>query len=257
MSEMFFYLSKIMYFFLVPTNWIILFLVAGLFSKRRKWKKRLLVLGTASLIIFTNPFIFNVVSKTWEGRPTPIPQIKGHYDYALVLGGFSDYIPELGNQYVVSERGNRLISTIYLYKRGNVDKIFISGGSGNIWQKRPPEAKMVRDFLVESGIPKGDIIIEYESRNTYENALFSKKIIEEINPDAKCILITSAFHMPRAMGLFQKQGLDVTGYPTDFFAETPNSPDRIFLPSARVLKRWEVLIKEWVGIIVYKLKGDI
>ncbi len=254
---MFFYLSKIFYYFIVPINWISLFFLLYFIFRKKKASKRLLYIAISLLFIFTNPFIFNVIVKSWEGPPQPITILDKSYNYIILLGGFSDYKKKIDPQYLVSERGNRLVATLQLYHNGNAPKILVSGGSSNIWENIPSEAERVKDFLVLLGISPEDIITETSSRNTYENALFTKRILEQKNNKAKCILVTSAFHMKRAQGLFENLGIDVTPYPTDYFAEGLNNPNHIIIPNAKVLWKWETLIKEWFGILVYKIKGDL
>ncbi len=254
---MMFYLSKAIYFFLAPINWVLLCFALYFIFRKKAWRKYCIPLGISILVLFSNPFVFNIVCKGWEGKMVTVDSMENHYDYIILLGGFSSYNKQLGHQYISNERGNRLIATLQLYRARKGKKILMSGGSGNIWEKTPSEAILTKGFLLEMGISEMDILLEPDSRNTYENALFTKRLLNQILPDAKCLLVTSAFHMRRARALFKNQGIDVTPYPTDFISETPNRPRSIFLPSGKILWKWEALIKEWVGIFVYWLKGDI
>lgn len=252
-----FYLSKLVYIFLKPVVWCcVSFLIALLFRKKQIFKKIILI-PCLLMVVFSNPLLFNTVAGWWEGGKLPINDIGVDYDYVILLGGFSDYLPALEGQYLLNTRGNRLVASLELYRAGKAPKILISGGSGDIWEKRPSEAMQVKAFLLRMGLPEGDILVEPNSRNTYENALFTKKLLAASQPDAKCLLVTSAFHMPRAMRLFKKQGVDATPYATDFMARPPNRPDNIIVPSAQTLWYWDVLIKEWVGMVVYWMKGDL
>ncbi len=254
---MFFILSKIIAYLLLPINWVFLLFLGHIVFKKKKWRKSLVPFGIFLLIFFSSPLIFNLTANFWEGEAIAVKAMPDNFDYIILLGGFSNYHKGLDYQYMVSERGNRLIASLQLYKEGKASKIIVSGGSGNIWENRISEAILTRDFLIQIGIPPEDILVESNSRNTYENALFTKQLLDKIQTGAKCILVTSAFHMPRAKALFDKQGVDVTAYPTDFTGNRLNQPKHIFVPSGSVLWKWEFFIKEWVGILVYKIKGDL
>ncbi len=254
---MWFLLSKLIYVFLKPLVWICLLLGYGILFRKRKYAIKSLYLGVSLLFIFSNPFVFNIVSSFWEAEPIPISSIDSSYDYAIILGGFSSYNKKIPQQYLLNERGDRLTSTLSLYFSKKVKKIWISGGASQIWEKTPSEAILVRDFLLQMGIPEEDIILEKDSKNTYENALFSRQMMEDRQENPKCLLITSAFHMPRAKRLFRKQKIDVTPFPTDHLAVPLNQPRHIIIPGGKYLDQWDLLFKEWVGIIVYWIKGDL
>ena len=109
------------------------------------------------------------------------------------------------------------------------------------------------------GVRQEDILLENASRNTYENALFSKQLLDNqhfTNP--KTLLITSAYHTPRALGCFKKEGFDVQPFPAHFIGEKPSWRTSSWLtPESRSFSNWETILKEWVGYVVYRLKGYI
>jgi uncharacterized SAM-binding protein YcdF (DUF218 family) len=106
------------------------------------------------------------------------------------------------------------------------------------------------------GVAETDILIENQSRNTHENALFSKKIMEEKYSNATCLLLTSAWHLPRAQRCFDKCGLKTTAFPVDFWAKPFQlQPSQVFQPDSDAFQKWDFLIKEWVGLVVYRMKG--
>ncbi len=255
---MLFYLSKIVFIFLKPITWIVFLSLLSLITKRKKLRKWA-TLGSISLIIFfSNPAILNLVLSIYEGQATPFHQLDNDYDFVILLGGFSNLDKEDGTAYSMNERGNRLLTTMELYKQGNAAKILMTGGSGDIWQDKASEALVVQDFLLRMDMDSSDILVESKSRNTYENAKFTKELLNELQQgNAKCLLVTSAFHMPRAKRLFIKQGIDITPYPTDFMNRPLNRPDHIFLPSGKTLWLWDLIIKEWVGIISYRIAGKL
>lgn len=254
---MVFYLSKLLYVFLKPLVWIIFFFTLSFFSKKEIRKKRFFIFGFSVLVIMSNPGLQNKVLSWYEGECIPIKDVKDNYDYVILLGGFSNLDRSSGNGYSMNERGNRLMTSLELFKSGKADKILVSGGCGDIWLEKESEAIVVQDFLIKLGLDSSSIIAEPKSRNTYENAVFTKKLLDQINPNAKCLLVTSAFHMPRAKRLFEKQGINITAHPTDFINRPLNRPDHIFIPSSKTLWTWEFIIKEWIGITLYKIVGKI
>ena len=114
-------------------------------------------------------------------------------------------------------------------------------------------ADSARNFFTRHGLDASLIIFERDSRNTWENAVFSKKLV---NPDLneEWVLITTAWHMPRSVGVFCKVGWDVIPYPVDFHSE-PDNIIRLDWDFAGHLNRLVFAVKEWVGIIAYQASG--
>lgn len=257
---MFYLFSKILYFIIQPINWILLCLLIAFFSKKEKRKKRSLTIGLILFLFFTNHFIFNQVMRLWEVDTITTNQIEGDYDIGILLGGYTNiHIEPYVDRHNFSERANRFNNTLELYHKGKIKKILLTGGSTAIIEKvMVNEAISVHQFLLTIGIPEEDIIIESAARNTYENALFTKKILSEKYPNAKCLLITSAWHMRRARACYKKQNIQFTPFSVDYIGErTRWMPESLFIPDRMGFYRWEILIKEWFGCLAYKLKGYI
>jgi uncharacterized SAM-binding protein YcdF (DUF218 family) len=253
---MFFILSKILYFLIRPINWIVFCLLFGMISKKEKRKRRFLWLGIGMLVFFTNPFFANLIMHNWE-VPSPAVQELATYDVGIVLGGYVNYSSSSwGDRLNLNERPNRLIQAIQLYQRGKIKKILLSGAAGTILDPRLEEDPQLTDFLLQAGIPEEDILVEPRSKNTFENIRFSKQLIDEQLPQSNILLITSAFHVRRAMAICKKEKLDCTPFSTDKIAKPIHwSPNSWLLPDHSALQSWEILIKEWVGFGAYRLKG--
>jgi uncharacterized SAM-binding protein YcdF (DUF218 family) len=253
---MFFILSKIFYFLLMPITWIVLCLILGLLLKKGRLKMLFLWLGFAQLIFFSNPFILNEIVNKWEIKAIPIKSLI-NYDVAIVLTGVtSDQKPRDRVNY---RRGaDRVLHTIHLYKIGKVKKILVTGGSGSVLNSNEDiESENIKQTLLLAGIPEENIILETKAKNTHENALFSHPILQKQFPGQSYLLVTSAFHMRRAYACFKKEGINTTPFPVDFYSEERVlTPDK-FLPDAEPMMAWKILIKEWVGIIAYKITGYI
>src|SRR5690349_7672274 len=114
---------------------------------------------------------------------------------------------------------DRVYHNVQLYKLGLIEKILISGGSGKLVGESRPEADKFKDAMLLMGVPDSVILIENQTRNTFESAVEVKKMLADFDySDKECMLITSAFHMRRSMACFQKAGLNPTPFSTDFYS---------------------------------------
>ena len=251
---MFFLLSKTMYFLAKPLTWVVLSLVLSIFVKRRR--KTLLWLGVGLLLWFSNPFISNVVMRAWEVAPVPI-QTLPILEVGIVLGGITtDKEPR--DRVHVSSSSDRILHAVQLYREGKIRKILVSGGSGKLIKDQVPEAVLLKQLLLQCDIPLRNIIVEPESRNTHENAVNCAKILSEQYPNKEYLLITSAYHMRRAEASFIKAGLMVNTYATDLRSdENQYTPDQLLLPNVGAMANWEIVVREWVGMVAYAVAGYI
>jgi len=252
---MFFYLSKILFFLTTPIVWVFVLLLWGVLTKKTIRKKRLIWAAVITFYFFSNPFIADEFVRAYEEETYTYNDITEAFDAVIVLGGFSTEDPSRG-QIQFHSSTDRLMAGIKLYKTGKANKLMISSGSGQITKPDEKEALYVKDFLLKIGIPEEDLIIESESKNTHENAVFSAKILNEKIENGSYLLVTSAKHMPRAKRCFTKVGLDVMPFSVDHQAGPRIfTLDHLFIPSAHSLIKWQALIKEWIGFIAYKIMG--
>jgi uncharacterized SAM-binding protein YcdF (DUF218 family) len=251
---MFFLLSKILEFFLLPLTWILLLFLTGLYlgSKGRRY----LLASGLLLIFFTNPFILNLAMKAWEVPGRPNQSIQQPYDVVIVLGGSMRYYNGVLERPVYSSSADRLIQAIALYQSGKVRKILLTGGSGRILFPEERESALLSQVLLESGIPAADILVENESRNTHQNAVETTRILSHGNYGNRFLILTSAYHMRRTLACFHKAGIQGDPWAVDQRAgDGTLTPDRILIPDASVLASWNILFHEWFGVIVYKMAG--
>ena len=255
---MFFILSKLLAFLIQPTVWLVALLGWAFFTKNAMKKRRILRGTFFFTVVLTNPFLMHQTFRLYEGPAVQIVSMRDTFDVGIVLGGFSNF-NVTDDRLNFNEAGNRLMDAIVLYKKGFVRKVLISGGDGNLLGKQSIEAVKAKPFLVMMGVLEKDILIEGSARNTYENALFSKQLLvnqQLTNPTT--LLITSAYHMPRALGCFKKVGLNVKPFPAHFIGEYPSWRARYWLtPESKSFTHWETILKEWVGYVVYRFKGYI
>ncbi len=253
---MFFVFSKLLSFFLNPLFWIVL---GFIFSWRRQGSDAgsiLFKISFIALIFFSNPFVSNLALKYWEATPVKKDELPLS-DIGIVLTGIISFDKKPDDQIHFDENVDRITESLSLYKSSIISKLLISGGSGSLLNQEIKEAEILSAFA--SNIVKSkDLLIEVESRNTYENALNSVKVLKSENlDDRQIILITSAFHMKRALACFEKQKLDVVAYPVDYrhFKVTPDI--QWLIPSGSSIDDWKMIIKEQVGIWFYQLAGYI
>jgi uncharacterized SAM-binding protein YcdF (DUF218 family) len=249
---MFYMLSKILLFLLNPFWWVVILLIQGLFTKNQEHKKRLTIAITLILIIFTNPFLFNKSVNAWQPKKVNLTNKK--YGVAILLSGMGGY-DEQGNFYITTS-GDRFIQTVELYHQGIVQKILISGGSGSLFNQRD-EAWGIKNELLKAGIPDSAVLMESTSRNTYENAVFSKLLLHTAHLQPPYVLVTSAIHIPRAEKCFNKAKVPVIIYPCDYLVHHEGTSLMEFMPEARTFFLWEGFIKEIIGYAAYKITGKL
>lgn len=243
-----------MLFFTFPLIWILCLTAAAYIFRKKSLGRKLLASAIVLFVFFSNGYIFSEVFKYWEGKNTALNQVE--YEGVILLGGYSGW----NTRHVsisFNEGSDRFIKAIELYKKGKVKKIILSGGSGLLLKPEEKESELIIPLLISLGIPDSAILLENESRNTYENAVFTYQLLNEKNlADKRYILVTSAFHMRRAENCFRKTGLNFDTIRVDFRIDDDDYiPATYIVPSAVVLENWQLLIKEWLGFIAYRLKG--
>jgi len=257
---MFFALSKILFALIRPWVWVLLLLIIAWRSKREKVRKTALGIVFLFLLMGSNRALLNSVAALWEPMGRSVESIGESYDVGILLGGYSNGYgyPDDGRLHLNSS-ANRFTQALELYQQGKIKKILLSGGWGRlIGSERVSEARAGKAYLVRFGIPASDILLETESRNTRENALFSKQLLAQMPGRERCLLITSAWHMRRASACFDKIGLPMDTYCVDYMRNTSQSWWQDVLSfNPDLLQRWESLFKEWLGIVAYRLKGYI
>ena len=255
---MFFYLSKILSFGISPFNWLILCLLIAVLTKKSKRKKIFFGLSFSILFFFTNSFIFLEFARGWESKGTKIENVK-HYDVGVVLGGMAEYDNNL-DRLSIRRGGDRLWQAIHLYHLGKIDKILISGDNGFMIDDGLKEALQFKEVLIDEGIPESDILVESVSKNTYQNALETKKKLDATQENESVLLITSALHMKRSKACFEKVGFKNFGiFTTDHFTgeERQFQLDHMIVPNESNFTTWNALIHEWVGYFSYWVTGKI
>lgn len=263
---MFLILSKILPLFVYPAGLACLLLTVSLFLRREsRWPRRLTGLALLLLWLGSNQMTAMAVTRSLEQQylpPAEIPQA----EVIVLLGGGAR--PQLAPRPLteVNEAADRMFYAAWLYHQGKAPAILVSGGwSVTNVQEGPPASESMTAVLAMLGVPLEAIWQEGASRNTYENALFSKELLQTRGVTGPVLLLTSASHMPRSVRTFARQGIEVIPVPADYlvadaewhyaYAGGPGVLLKNLLPSASGMALMELALKEYMGMVVYWLRG--
>lgn len=253
-SEMSIFLDKLLALAIFPLSLGILLLGMGIILNlvgRRRASMVLLTCAILELWAFSTPLASRLLLATLEQKNSQT--VASSADVAILLGGMLRAQP--GKLPDLTDAVDRAVTAFRLFRAGQVKKILVTGGNLP-WSSDPvPEAQYIADLLQEWGTPSEAILIEDQSRNTWENAVNSK-VLWVRNGFTSGFLVTSAYHMPRALAVFRRAGLSVLPAATDFRAQPYWEGGVLALmPDAAALEDSTTAIKEWVGLVVYKMRG--
>jgi uncharacterized SAM-binding protein YcdF (DUF218 family) len=258
----FFVVSKILWMIASPIN-LMLFgaLVGVLLCRGRRGRFGRALALTAILILLaaaTLPTGMLLIAPLEDRFPTPPADLQPPRGIIVLGGAIDDITSAARDQTIFDEGGERITEAVILAKRYPEARVVYTGGTASLAPgASSTEALRARELMTQMGIPAERITIEDKSRNTDENARFTAAIVDP-EPSQRWIIVTSAFHMPRAMGVFEKAGFQPIAYPVSFY--TPGRwPDdlRLNFWPARNLRICELALHEWIGLAAYRLSGRI
>lgn len=252
---MFFTLSKIYWILANPANLLLILLCIGVVLLSlgwQRWGRRIVALVAVVWLTLAVLPVGAWMFLPLENRFSTLKNLPEKVDGIIALGG-------VVNQFVTKARGRvaiggaveRLTEFADLAKRYPNAKAVYTTGSGSLTRQDIKEADVVAPLLAKLGLGQTRVIFENQSRNTFENAILSKKLVKP-RAGETWVLITSAFHMPRSVGVFRKVGWDVIPYPVDFHM-TGEAPDILSFNSGAGLGRFSAALHEWIGLLVYRL----
>jgi len=257
MDELFFYSSKIIWMLASPDSLFIILLIISLllilFSRGKKGLVLLtfLTLGLSFLSLFP---VGDWMLYPLESRFQHNPKLPDKVDGIIVLGG--SVIAERSQQWQQLETNQfheRLSNFIQLAHRYPQAKLIFTGGNPGLSPDNPTEAEMVQDYFLQAGIEPERLLMENKARNTEENARYSK-LLARPQPQQNWVLITTAFHMPRAIGVFCQQNWSPIPYPVDHQTQ----PVGLYSPGFNLIGHANHLVlasHEWVGLLAYYITG--
>ena len=252
-----FVVSKIAGFFAIPSNLMILMGIFGALLLRTSWARggrRLVIASLVLLAIAGLSPIGNILILPLEQRFPAWDSSRGAPDGIVVLGGaITPDVAAIRNDAALNEAAERMTATVELARRYPNARVIFSGGDGSLVHSGNESEAALRLFE-RLGLAAGRVAAEDRSRNTVENAVFSKQIASP-KPGERWLLVTSAYHMPRAMGIFRMAGFPVEAYPVDWRTRGVEDALRPFPTLAEGLRRTDTAMREWAGLVVYRLNG--
>ena len=262
----FLFLSKLLPLFFYPVGLVSLLLIFSLILwwKYPRWLPFPLILAFLILFFSGNSLVSKFLIKSLEWQYIVSPSQIPNAEAIVILGGAIRPKIDPRPMVEVTEGGDRIIYGAQLYKMGKAPIIIASGGRIQ-WQNSNnnfSEADDIEKLLLLFDIPQDSIVKEGHSYNTYDNAVNTKQILQQLNID-RVILVTSAFHMPRAVKVFRKQGIEVIPAPTDYLVSQEQAEKNLnwqnavlqLIPNSSSVDKTTLALKEYIGLVVYKFKG--
>jgi uncharacterized SAM-binding protein YcdF (DUF218 family) len=255
---LFFYPAKVLWYLAQPSSAIAILVVAGAILSGTTWcrlGRRLLLVGIALLLVCgLSPLSAALILPLESRFPRPDLTHGGPVTGILILGGVEDNRSnppvELAG---LNEAAERITEAVALSRRFPEARIVFVGGSAALLTTEPPESIAMGRLLQALGIARERLTLETHSRDTYENAVFAKRLVDP-RPGERWLLVTSGWHMPRAMGCFRRAGFPVEAWPVDY--RTGGRID--FWPNPAItvgLKQTDFVVREYVGLVMYYLRG--
>lgn len=257
---MFFVLSKTLGYLLMPTNFLIGVGFVGavlMFTRFASLGRKLVIAAVVLLVICGLLPLGKILLYPLESRFPQWDPARGAPDGIIVLGASIE--PDISMAHgtpVVRGAPDRIIAAAALARQYPNARVVFSGGSANLFSNDAREADFAGAIFESLGVDKSRLIMERRSRNTQENAEFSKALVAPADGE-RWLLVTSAFHMPRSVGLFRKAGFAIEPYPVDW--RVGGRDDLMSLSNVAVegLGRTDLAVREWMGLIAYRVTGKI
>ena len=240
----------------MPLGLSILSLTYFLYSK----SKQSLYIAFFLLVFFSNgilsSLLWQIIESPWR-RLTP-DQVS-ESDAIVVLSGGGRRLSSKGSKIIEWNDPDRFLAGLNLMKNEKSSKLIFTGGINPYNKSLPPEGSLYKEEAIKLGIKKENIYVTYPVKNTFEEVIEIKKLLKKISKKEKqkIILVTSAYHMPRARSIFIKYGFDVRAYPVDFRSEEINTEyitnPLNWIPSSRHLHSNSLALREILGRVYYEL----
>lgn len=254
--DVLFYASKLLAAFLQPLTWaaVLFLLVLWWLPKRPVAGRRALLVGIGiSAVIGWLPLPDALLRHMESQYPMPQGDLQ-QYVGMVVLGGAIDipYGEQDSRRYILDASAQRMTAPVALLRQYPHLLVLFSGGQSDVIAKATSAADAAREFYTSMGVSPNRLLYERAARNTRENAVLGARV-HGVDKTQPWLLVTSAWHMPRSMALFQREGWNVTPYPVDYRtgSYTPWTEYSI----AEGALRWQMLLHEVVGLVVLRLWG--
>lgn len=236
---------------------LLLSLLPRFAAKRRKMALMIL----AIFYLTGHSVLINELCLLWEPAPLVVSdttQLVPASKVCVILGGYSGF-DHARNRVGFTEACERLFYPLQNILNHRIDTVILTGGSASIVMKKYYESNHIAKYLKGYGVNGNRIFIDAKSRNTYENAVETKKILDTLKITEPVLLVTSAFHMRRSMGCYDKAGVKYIAYPVHYLGNATRdyNLEAWLIPSTGAMSTFQTLLREVVGMISYKITGKI
>jgi uncharacterized SAM-binding protein YcdF (DUF218 family) len=254
--------SKLLALPCYPLGLALILIAAGIvmvFRKRPALGRALVIFAGVELYVFSSDPLSYVLVRSLESAYNPSGSFPAASAIVLLCGGEVPALPPRVFE-EVNDAGDRILYAARLIKQKAAPCLIISGGSVPFMRETGGSLARVNRSLLTGplSIDSSVILLEQRSRNTGENAAFTKKMLDSLSLPPAVILVTSAMHMRRAAALFKKAGCSVYPAPTDYHADVPFRLNPVYMfPNASALYNSTCALHEIYGIIAYKLLGRL
>jgi uncharacterized SAM-binding protein YcdF (DUF218 family) len=255
---MFFAASKIFWAIAEPVVLLTLLGLIGLALGLTRFARTGRALAAGALlglaVVFLTPLGAALLRPLEDRFPPPAADAPDPTGIIVLGGSIDEAKSEARRQIILSGDGNRMTAGVELARRYPAARLVFTGGSGKYPADGSSEATGARAFWLAMGVPPERMVFEAKSRNTWENAIFTRDLVKP-KPGETWLLVTSAWHMPRSVGIFRRVGFEVTPYPV---AYRTTGDARDFLPNGSVQDKLFMVdfsIREWIGLLAYRLAG--
>ncbi len=254
-----FYIAKVVDFCLQPSALLLILLLAAsvlLWTRHQKAARGLVVASAVLLLVGGLLPLSTWLILPLEERFQRADLTGRDIDGIIVLGGGEDArIAKARNVHALNEAGERMTEALALARRFPQATLVFTGGAAAVLYPPSIEADAAKRFLQDFGITERNrLVLEAKARNTWENALYTRALLKP-KPGERWLLVTSAWHMPRAMGAFRKAGFAVEPWPVDYRTAGVSDRWRLLEAPSEGLRRLETALHEWVGLVAYRLLG--
>ena len=255
MDTFFFWLSKLAWLLIAPDSLLLILILSSfvlLCLGKHRIARTLLGASCIALVLIAVFPLHNLLLYPLERRFETNPALPAQIDGIIVLSGAEEpFLSSLWNQVELNPAAERNLAFLALARQYPKARLVFTGGTGSLSRQEYKAADVARTLFEQQGLDLNRVTFESESRNTFENALFTRKMVQPKKGE-KWLLITTAWHMPRAVGAFCKQQWAVIAYPVDHATE-PGHLFSVHLSLAEHLRGLNISIREWVGLFAYYL----
>jgi len=255
---MFHYASAIFWGLLQPVNLVGLLLLASVVAGAFRWRITALLASSAGLLVLAlsawTTFGALLLHPLEHRFSRPDPVLENITGIIVLGGGFEGAINLARGGYELNDSGDRFVEAAILARRFPDARLIISGGNGSVMLAGEGDADTAPRLLEALGVERSRIELENQSRDTYENALMTRRLVEP-RPGERWLLVTSAFHMPRSVNLFRKAGFEVIPWPVDY---KTSGMEGVGLAEDNVIdsmRNTTLGLREWIGLLAYWLTG--